>query len=78
MDGDSLKQIMLYDDLGLGFCGEPQVAYDAEGVPYLLSFAYDRVSDTQGYFVMINLNTMEVIKKELPIKPQIGFHSIFL
>jgi len=78
MDGNSLKQTMLYDDLGLGFCGEPQVAYDTEGVPYLLSFAYDRFTDTQGYFVMINLNTMELIKKELSIKPQIGFHSIFL
>lgn len=78
MEGDSLKQTIFYDELGLGFCGEPQVAYDAKGVPYLLSFAYDRVSDTQGYFVMINLNTMELIKKKLSIKPQIGFHSIFL
>jgi carotenoid cleavage dioxygenase-like enzyme len=73
MKNDRLKQTLLYEDLC--FCGEPAIGYDAEGIPFLLSFAYNNVD---GFFVMINMNTNEMIKKKLRTKPQIGFHSIFL
>jgi hypothetical protein len=84
IDGLRVKQEIFYDDLS--FCGEPAVCYDAGGEPYLVSFAYDVVDRCEGsdedgggsgWFVMIHLKTYEMIKKELPVRPTIGFHSIF-
>jgi hypothetical protein len=80
MDGLRVKQEIFYRDLC--FCGEPAVCYDAGGEPYLVSFAYDvegsPVSESRGWFVMIHLKTYRMIKKRLPVRPTIGFHSIFL
>jgi hypothetical protein len=84
-DGLRVKQEIFYDDLC--FCGEPAVCYDASGEPYLVSFAYDAVEgegggggegSVGGWFVMIHLKTFQMIKKELPVRPTIGFHSIFI
>ena len=73
-----VKQEIFYEDLC--FCGEPAVCYDASGEPYLVSFAYDAVEGegVGGWFVMIHLKTFQMIKKELPVRPTIGFHSIFI
>jgi hypothetical protein len=80
MDGLRVKQEIFCRDLC--FCGEPAVCYDAGGEPYLVSFAYDvegsPVSESGGWFVMIHLKTYRMIKKRLPVRPTIGFHSIFL
>jgi len=80
VDGLCVKQELFYDDLC--FCGEPAVCYDGMGEPYLVSFAYEVAErgggGVGGWFVMIHLKTYEMIKKELPVRPTIGFHSIFL
>jgi len=70
-----LKQTILYDELC--FCGEPAIAYNAEGIPFLLSFAYDHCTN-EGYVVFINLNTYCMVKQILDVTPFIGFHSCFI
>ena len=70
-----LKQTILYDELC--FCGEPAIAYNAEGIPFLLSFAYDHCTN-EGYVVFINLNTYCMVKQILQVTPFIGFHSCFI
>jgi len=57
--------------------GEPVITY-IENNPYLIGFAFDNEKSNNGFLIIIDMNTYEII--EIPISEtiSIGFHSTFI
>jgi hypothetical protein len=66
-----IKEIKINE---LSICGEP-VIYYIDRVPYILSFAFDKIN---SYLLIININNKKIIKIPLDIELTFGFHSIFI
>jgi len=56
--------------------GEPAITY-IEGIPYLITFAFEDSETNKGYVLVINMHTYEPIEIALNESLNIGFHSIF-
>lgn len=57
--------------------GEPAITY-IQGIPYLITFAFDDNIINKGYVLVINMHTYEPIEIALNESLNIGFHSIFI
>jgi len=57
--------------------GEPVITY-IDNIPYLIGFAFDNEKSNNGFLIIIDMNTYEII--EIPINEtiSIGFHSTFI
>jgi carotenoid cleavage dioxygenase-like enzyme len=57
--------------------GEPVVTY-IDNIPYLIGFAFNNEKSNNGFLIIIDMNTYEII--EIPINEtiSIGFHSAFI
>ena len=57
--------------------GEPAITY-VKDVPYLITFAFDNEKADNGFLIIIDMNTYDII--EIPINEplSVGFHSMFI
>ena len=74
-DGLNVEKEYIYKDIG--FCGGDPNVIEIDGKPHISSFAYSH-DFKKHYFCLIPLQDEERILIELPVKTNIGFHSIFI
>lgn len=74
-EGLSIVKTYLYEDVN--FCGGDPNIIDIKGSPYICSFGYS--SDRKKHYLcLIPLYGEEPIFIDMPVKTNIGFHSIFM
>jgi hypothetical protein len=73
-DLDIIKKLDLSDKF---ISGEPAIVY-IDKTPHLIAFTFDDKIENQGFVIVINMNTYEIIEIPLNESINIGFHSIFI
>uniref|UniRef100_A0A6C0AT55 Uncharacterized protein n=1 Tax=viral metagenome TaxID=1070528 RepID=A0A6C0AT55_9ZZZZ len=74
-DGLNIEKKYIYQDIS--FCGGDPNIVEINGNPHICSFAYS-TDFKKNYFCFIPLHDEEPIFIDLPIKTNVGFHSIFI
>lgn len=74
---EELEIIKIIDFKNKTISGEPAITY-VNNVPFLIAFAFDNEKNNDGFLIIINMNTYNII--EIPINESIsiGFHASFI
>ena len=71
----NIEKKYIYDDIS--FCGGDPNIIEIDGKPHICSFAYSN-DFKKHYFCFISLQDENPVFIDLPVKTNVGFHSIFI